>query len=410
MAGGDNGVVVVPYSSSHSDLFRHVNVDTTLGPVSSPHMPTDQETLPRQQILLLKRWIDEGAKNDAGEVALAGVDRRRVFVTAQAEDKVTAIDLETGRPMRYIGVGSRPDSSTPPEAPHNITLSPDGNYFYLNLIAAGMIEKYDARTFQKLGQTEVGLSPAQIAVTRDGSTLYVSNFDLTLQQTFIDRVDAATMKVTATISDVGLAPHGVTLSADERYLYTTNAGGDDVSEIDLQSPDFEVTRRIPIVPGSPKGPADTTKYEPYQSVLSPDGGLLFVSCRESGEVRVIDLGSGMVIDSIKVGSRPLILNITPDGREIWVPNQGSVDLSIIDVATRRVTATVTGLDRQPHGVTFTADGKTAFVSCENQSGHEHHPTIAAKIPGKVYVVSVATRSVERTIEVGAFAAGIVVGK
>jgi YVTN family beta-propeller protein len=411
MSGSEHGAVVVPYWSSKSHLLFHINSDTTIAPIASPHMPKEGDTLPGEQILLIKRWIDEGAKNDNGDVAMAGETLPRIFVTAQAEDKLTAIDLQQQLVMRYIPVGERPDKTTPPEAPHNITLSPDGRYLYVNLIATGMVEKYDARTFQKLGQVQVGVSPAQIVVTGDGATLYVSNFDLSPQeQRFINRVDAASMQVTGVIDEVGRAPHGLTLSRDEHYLYTMNAGGDDIAEIDLLKPVPEVTRRIPIVPGSALPPGQQTIHEPYQSVLSSDGAMLFVTCRKSGQVRVVDLAQGKVVDSITVGARPLILNITPDGREIWVPNQASDNVSIIDVATRAVVATISNINKQPHAVAFKANSSVAYISCENQNGEAHHPTTGSRIPGKVYPVVVATRFVGEPVEVGAFAAGIVVGK
>lgn len=405
MEGSDEfGAVVVPYASVKSHLFQHVNTDTTLGPTALPRMPLGRDPLPIEQIRTIKRWIDEGAKNDRGDVALAGETRPRIFVTAQSDDQVSVLDLATLRVMRYFDVGTLQGGA--PESPHNIVLSPDNRYLYVNLIAAGSIEKYDARSFAKLGATRVGLSPAQIAITRDGSTLYVSNFDNTLQQHFIVRVNAATMTVTDTIFDVGDAPHGVTLGFYGGHLYTTNALGDDISEIDLNT--LEISKRILISPNNPlPQPGAKARYEPYQSEFSADGKTLWVTCRASAEVRVIDMEQGRVVDSIKVGKAPLILKMTPDGGELWVPNRNSDDVSIINVASRSVVATIANLKTQPHAVAFTADGKTAFVSCENQNGEQHHPTHgSARAPGILYVIDVATRSIKRKIEIGSFAAGV----
>ncbi len=401
------GAVVIPYSGRKSHLLQHISTDTNIAPMATPRMPLGRDPLPIEQIQVIKRWIDEGAKNDAGQVALGDPARPRVYITAQAEDKLSVIDLSTERLMRYVAVGTRPDSSSAPEAPHNLVLSPDGRYLYVNLISAGSIEKYDAHTFAKLGMTQVGLSPAQIAITADGSTLYVSNFDQTLQQRFINKVDAASMTMTKLIDEVGLAPHGVVLGKSEKFLYTMNASGDDISEVDLAT--FDVARRIPIVPGSSLPPGSPAVKVPYEGILSKDGATLWISCRGSGEIRVIDLAAGKVVDSIAVGLRPLVLDATPDGSQIWVPNQGSNSVSVIDAATRRVTATISDLKAQPHAVGFTADGKTAYVSCENTSGDAHHPTVGSdKVPGLVYVIDVATRTIRRTIEIGSFAAGVAV--
>lgn len=406
MEGSDFGAVVVPYMGRKSHVLQHINTDTLLAPVATPRMPFNGTPLSRAQVLLIKRWIDEGAKNDAGDVALAG-DRPRVFVTNQSEDLVAVIDLATKRVARYVGVGRLPDSTSPPEAPHNIVLSPDGKYFYVNLIAAGVVEKYDAATFAKLGTVNVGSSPAQIVVSTDGSTLFVSNFDVTFVQKFITRVNAATMTATANIETGGLASHGVTFSRDQTLLYTMNAGSDDISEIEIAT--GELKRVIPIVPGAPLEPGTKAKHEPYQSVLSPDGSLLYVTCRASAQVRVLDLAAGRVIDSIAVGQRPLILEITPDGSQLWVPNQSGESVSIIDVSTHRVVGAIAGLETQPHAVAFSSDGRTAFVTCENQTGsHQHHPIQGSKTPGAVYVIDVATRGVLNRIEVGAFAAGVAI--
>lgn len=406
--GSDVGAMIIPFSAAHSHMFQQINTDTTLGPVRTPRMPLSLDPLPVEQVKTIMRWIDEGARNDAGEVPLAGENRPRVFVTCQSEDKIWVVDLQTELTARFIQAGSRPDETSPPEAPHNIVISPDKRYIYINLISAGMVEKYDARTFQKLGETQVGLSPAEIAITDDGSTLYVSNFDLTFQQEFINRIDAASMRNETEIQVEGKAPHGVTLSTDRRYLYTMNAGSDDISKIDLTT--LEVVQRIPIVPGYPPAPAGSAAHEPYQSIIVPNG-LMFVTCRKSGQVRVVDLTAGKVIDSIPVGSRPLIPALSPDGQELWVPNQGSNTISVINTATRSVTATMYGLLAQPHGIRFTADGTKAFVSCENQTGdgNLHHPAQGTEVvPGILYVINPKSRQITRTLETGGFAAGIAI--
>ncbi len=406
--GSNFGAVVIPFAPERSHLFQHINDDTTRGPSATPRMPLGRDALPEEYIETIARWIREGAKNDEGEVPLAGENRPRVFVTAQSEDVVTAIDLETELIMRFIEAGERPNATTAPEAPHNIVLSPDGKYFYVNLIAGGSVEKYNARTFEKLGTVKVGLSPAQIVVTDDGSMLYVSNFDLTFQQRFVNRINAETMSGNEVIEVAGYAPHGVTLSRDEKFLYTMNAGSDDISKIDLAT--LDVVERIPVVPGAAPAAAGAAEHEPYQSVITEDD-IMFMTCRKSGQVRVIDLVAGVVIDSIEVGERPLIPALSPDGSELWVPNQGSNTVSVIDVATRTVIATIGQLNVQPHAVAFTSDGQRVFVTCENQAGDAelHHPLLGTEvIPGFVYVINRATRDITREIEVGGFAAGIVI--
>lgn len=397
------GAEVIPFAATKSHLLQHISTDSTIAPLVFPRMPLGRNPLPIEQIQLIRRWIDEGAKNDAGDVSLGEASRQRIFVTAQSEDKVTVIDAATQRVARYINVGTR--SSGDPESPHNITISPDGASLYVNLIVAGTVEKYNARTFEKLGATAVGSSPAQIAVTADGTTLFVSNFDVTLRQQFIVVVNTVTMTTTDTIYDVGNAPHGVVISPDGKFLYTTNALGDDITVINVAT--HEIIARIPASPGAPLPPGNKALFEPYQGAFTKDGAYFWFTCRAASQVRLLDVALGRVVDSITVGSRPLIPSFTPDGVEFWVPSQSSNTISIINVADRKVIATISDLNEKPHAVAFSTDGRTAFVSCENQNGTGHHTVAIA--PGKVYVIDVATRKIERTIETGRFAAGIVVG-
>ena len=60
---------------------------------------------------------------------------------------------------------------------------------------------------------------------------------------------------------------------------------------------------------------------------------------------------------------------------------------------------------------FSADGTKAFISCENQTGGDlHHPTVGSSaIPGMLYTIDRATRTVTRQTEIGSFAAGMTIG-
>lgn len=409
VSGAKFGGVIVPFAPRKSYLLHNINTDTALSPVAVTRMPLSRDPIPMEQVLLVKRWIEEGAKNDQGKIPYSEPNRKRMFIGAQNEDKVTVVDLEKMTVTRYINVGTLPDATTPPESPHNLVLSPDGRYLYVNLIVRGRIEKYDARTFEKLGETGVGSQPAQIIITRDGTTLYVSNFNYTGELTFVVRVDAATMRVTDTLYDVGYAPHSLALSSNERFLYSINPGGEDVTEIELST--ASVVRRFPISPGVPIKPIGGIKYEPYHGLISADGKELLVTCRQSGEVRIINLATGAVTDSIPVGKSPLICGLTPDGSQLWVPNSGANSVSIIDLSSRTVIETVQNLLTQPHAVAFSTDGKKAFVSCENRSGgsSSHHPIAGEeKAPGILYVIDTSTLHILQQLEIGSFATGIAV--
>jgi YVTN family beta-propeller protein len=96
---------------------------------------------------------------------------------------------------------------------------------------------------------------------------------------------------------------------------------------------------------------------------------------------------------IPVGHGSEGFDVSPDGKEIWVANAQDGTISLIDVASKKVTQT---LDANVHGANrlkFTPDGKLVFVS-----------TLGAP---DLVIFDAATRKEAKRIKIGRGAAGIV---
>ena len=85
-------------------------------------------------------------------------------------------------------------------------------------------------------------------------------------------------------------------------------------------------------PASPQSEeAVNQRYlSPIEMELSPDGRLLYVVCQASDELRVVDLPSGKVVGIVPVGHVPRGIALSPDGRQIFVTNAWSDTVSVID--------------------------------------------------------------------------------
>jgi len=57
-------------------------------------------------------------------------------------------------------------------------------------------------------------------------------------------------------------------------------------------------------------------------------------------VHVVDAAAGVVTDNIVVGTRPRRLLLLPDGKELWVSNELSGQVTVIDRAANRVATTL----------------------------------------------------------------------
>ncbi len=100
---------------------------------------------------------------------------------------------------------------------------------------------------------------------------------------------------------------------------------------------------------------------PIEMVSSPDGGLLYVVCQGSDEVRVVEAESGKVTAIIRVGHVPRGLTITRDGHFLYVTNAWADTVSEIDTATRHVTRSLPA-GMEPGGVALDHTEKNLYVA------------------------------------------------
>ena len=170
-------------------------------------------------------------------------------------------------------------------------------------------------------------SPIEMAMSSDGSTLYVvceGTDELAV-------VDARSGSVLRRIG-VGRVPKGVALSPDVRRAYVVNSWSDDVSEIDLTS--FKVVRTL------------RTGFEPTSAITDRPGAFLYTANRISNDVSVIDLKSGAEIKRLLAGRGASYLALSPDGARIYsthiYPNLGKFrtpsqsEITVIDTARQMV--------------------------------------------------------------------------
>lgn len=196
---------------------------------------------------------------------------------------------------------------------------------------------------------------------------------------------------------VGHEPHESAATHDARYVFVSNRGEGTIAVFDT------ATRTELDTDGNPAN--GTTRIvaglQPHGLAVTPDDRYLLVTNDGSDDVSVVSIAEFRVIGTVPaVGSGPHMIAITPDGREAWTGNLDGGDVSILDVskaiadpAHAVVCVTPGGSGsacRIPsgsgtEGVTFTQDGKTAYV--------------AAGASG-VTVIDVRTRQVIRTLAIG----------
>ncbi|MEV4639706.1 YncE family protein [Actinoplanes sp. NPDC049548] len=105
-------------------------------------------------------------------------------------------------------------------------------------------------------------------------------------------------------------------------------------------------------------------------------------------LRAASMAKPSVIGTVRVGAEPEGVVVSPDGRTVYVADQGARVLSVVDAATRRVTSVK--LRNTPRFVTTSRDGRLVFVSMYEND----------KSGSGVAVVDAAGRKVVRYLATG----------
>ena len=199
-------------------------------------------------------------------------------------------------------------------------------------------EDDDGETIPGMSTVDVGEEPEGILVNKDGALVFVTSEVANM----VHVVDTATAEIRANIV-AGNRPRRFAVPVGGDDLWVTNELSGSVSLIDLGT--MKVTGAVEF---KPKGfrPEDVT---PVGITTTGDGKTAFVALGRANHVAVVDVGSLTVEDYILVGSRAWNTTLNRDESLLFVANGLSDDISVIDVAERRVIKSVP-VGRVPYAV------------------------------------------------------------
>jgi YVTN family beta-propeller protein len=227
----------------------------------------------------------------------------------------------------------------------------------------------------------VGSFPFGIAVTPDGSKVYVANSG----DNTISIIDTATNTVVGSPIQVGTRPTGVAVTPDGKKVYVTNNGGT-VSVIGTATNTVVATISV----------AGLNQFSPYGVAVTPDGKKVYVA--NGHVVSVIRTATDTVVATIPVDNSILGLfgvAVTPDGSKVYVTagknctGTSGCAVFVIDTATNTILATIQNDAAESIGVAVTADGSKSYVA---------NTLVTEDVDGcTVSVIDTATNTVIKTI-------------
>jgi YVTN family beta-propeller protein len=265
---------------------------------------------------------DSGDYNYSGTDEAVAIHGDTLYFAVTGDDEVAVIDAATLNPKDYspaetdIHVGFDPG---------DVAVTPNGSQLWVadtgpqtdSLLAD--IKVISTATDAVTATLRLPAAPAQIAFSPSGATAYVTTAD------GLWVFDTATNHVTAVIGNLG-DPFGVAVSPDGNTVYVTNTERGLVDVISAATD--RVTSTIQV------------GQLPWQLAVSSDGKTVYVADPDSNGVSVISTSSDTVTSTIPITGDPDTVGLTPDGSQLWVGGLTSGIITVLDTATEGVVGTI----------------------------------------------------------------------
>lgn len=270
----------------------------------------------------------------------------------------------------------------------------------------------------------LSIGPAAFAQQRPATLLVLNKDDATLAA-----VDPATGKILGTVP-TGEGPHEVAVSADGRWAFAANYGaqtpGSSISMIDLSS--MKESRRIDVSPlRRPHGlsvhdgklyfTSETNRilarYDPdankidwligtgqagtHMVWVSRDGARIVTCNIGSNSMTIFERGANPLawnVTVVPVGRGPEGFDVSPDERELWAAHSQDGGVSVVDLATKKVTATFDAQTKRSNRLKFTRDGRQVLISDVTS--------------GDIVVVDAQSHAIARRVTLGREPEGILI--
>lgn len=289
--------------------------------------------------------IDAATDAVAGVIALGNVEHpHHVYLSGDRSTMLVAVpgaDLSGGHGGGgHSGAGAVLvlDASTGAlrgarrlEAPnHNAAFAPDGAIWTAQTASPGTVLVLDAVTLETKATIPVESEPAEVTFSASAARAFVANTGSDSVSVF----DAATRAPARTLA-VGDGPVGAWPARNGR-MYVDNEPGRSLTVIDATT--LAIERTVDL------------GFTPAVAALGPDD-LLWVTDVDGGQIVFLDPADGARRGQLATGAGAHAIAFDATGAKAYVTNQTAGTVSVVDVATRAVTKTIT-VGSRPNGIVF----------------------------------------------------------
>lgn len=162
----------------------------------------------------------------------------------------------------------------------------------------------------------------------------------------------ASQAIHATTDDAAVIKRSgmIAMSADGRFLLVVNPDSNTLSTLSIVNPAVpQLLAEVPV------------GIDPRSVTITADGATAYAANQGSDDISVIDIESGQLLASVPVGDRPVNVTLSPNGRFLAVAELGDDTVRFLDTSTL-ATLSVQAVPDRPHGLSFTPDGQSLLVT------------------------------------------------
>jgi len=292
--------------------------------------------------------------------------------TLAGADTVSVLDLKNNTVKKTIT-----DSSF--NEPYTITINASGTKAYVTNSNSTTITIIDIASNTVAGIIDGFDGPSGMVITLDGSRAYVNNYG---GPEGVGSGNAITVRVVDLINNtiigdpivVGLAPAALAITPDGTFVYVANyvngnPGAGTMSVI--QTSNNAVVGNITGFSG------------PFAIAITPNGKYAYVTNFGSNNfapigstVSVVKLSTNTIVATINLAIQPAGIAITPNGKHAYVTNYntlyagsnftdltaGQGTVNIIDIETNQVIPPTIAVGQSPVNIAITPNGRFAYVT------------------------------------------------
>lgn len=237
------------------------------------------------------------------------IKHKVIYAADFKENKINIIDSATGRIVKNMKL---------PSVPSNMVLTNDDRYLLVTSMSLNKLFVIDTFTDLFLKDLDIGKYPSSILLPKNSQKAYVAN----RLSSSITEIDLENMVFTREIKAVG-NPDNLISTDDNQNIIYNDTGSGNIYKLNLDS---GISKKVIQVSNISK--------------IALHDNCLYILNRSDNELVVYNLKENKEITKVKVGEKPVDIQIVGNKDEIYVLAAGSDEINIINMKELKAINTI----------------------------------------------------------------------